>query len=355
MSRRVGLRTRAMAALVLAAAAGACRPAPAPSAPAIAFTVVPEAGAGGAERLADIAGRVDSARPGQRLVLYARTNVWWVQPFANQPFTTIEADGTFATRIHLGEEYAALVVEDGHRPPSTIETMPGAGDGIAAVAIAKGTGDYTKPALKTLSFSGYDWEVRRESSDRGGANEYDPAHVWTDADGALHLKLARVGGVWKSAELHLTRALGYGTYAFTVRDVSGLDPSAAFGMLTWDDEGAEQNHRELDVEVSQWGDPSIANAQFVVQPYYVAANVFRFTAPPGRLTHTFRWEPGRALFRIFKGAGTTGRALVTHESTSGIPTPGSERVVMNLYYFRYGPKPPQSDVEVVVERFQHIP
>ena len=50
-----------------------------------------------------------------------------------------------------------------------------------------------------------------------------------------------------------------------------------------------------------------------------------------------------------------GEAVAQHEFTSGVPSPGTERVRMNLYYFRYAPRPPQKDVEVVVERFQYLP
>ena len=93
-----------------------------------------------------------------------------------------------------------------------------------------------------------------------------------------------------------------------VRDVSHLEPAAAFGMFTWDDLGVEQNHREVGIEISRWGDPANKNAQYVIQPYYVAANVARFTAPAGRLTHSFRWEPGRVSFKTVLGALGAGSA-----------------------------------------------
>ena len=199
--------------------------------------------------------------------------------------------------------------------------------------------------------------MRQIPSDRGGANDYDPDNAWTDADGMLHLRLRQQEGRWTSAEVILTRSLGYGTYVFVVRDVSQLDPAAAIGLLTWDDQSVAENHRELDVEISQWGDPSVANAQYVIQPYYVPANVARFAAPPGRLTHSFRWEPGRAIFKSIRGAGSLagGTALAQHEFTSGVPTSGNETVRINLYYFRYAPTPPKGDVEVVIERFQYFP
>jgi hypothetical protein len=74
------------------------------------------------------------------------------------------------------------------------------------------------------------------------------------------------------------------------------------------------------------------------------------------VTHTFRWEPGRATFRSFKGENTTGaRPIAEHEFAAGVPTPGNERVHINLYYFRYSPTALEREVEVVVERFQYLP
>ena len=51
------------------------------------------------------------AGPGHQVVLYAKSGVWWVQPLTVDPFTTIEANSTWENRIHLGTEYAALLVE----------------------------------------------------------------------------------------------------------------------------------------------------------------------------------------------------------------------------------------------------
>jgi hypothetical protein len=331
-----------------------CREPRAAQPPSIEFAVVPQASAGGSDRMAPIGGRVTGARPGQQIVLFAKSGVWWVQPLTAEPFTRIEQDFTWKSRTHLGTEYGALLVGPGYRPPHTVDLLPQPGGDVIAVATINGTAD-AAAAPKVLSFSGYQWEVRGVPSDRGGPNEYDSANAWVDADGFLHLKLALRDGRWTSAEVVLTRTLGYGTYAFTVKDVANLDPAAAFGMFSWDDQSAEQNHRELDIEISQWGDPKTPNGQYVVQPYYVPANVARFSVPAGTLTHSFRWEPGRASFRTVRGARADGAAVAQHEFTSGVPSPGAERVRMNLYFFRYAPAPPQRDVEVVIERFQFLP
>jgi hypothetical protein len=334
-----------------------CVAQPAAEQAAVRFTTVPEASAGGGGKLGSIAGTVAGAHPGQKIVLFAKSaDVWWVQPYAASPYTDIATDLTWKTKVHLGTDYAALLVEARYQPPATTSVLPKTGSGVAAVAVARGAGTFTVPKPRVISFSGYDWEVRQTPSDRGGSNDYDPSNVRVDEEGFLHLGLVRRAGHWTSAEVMLTRALGYGTYLFVLRDTSRLEAADAVGLLTWDDQGAEWNHRELDIEISRWGDPESKNAQYVVQPYYVAENVARFNAPAGVLTHSFRWEPGRASFRTVRGRGPRGQPLVAHrEFTSGVPIPGNERVHMNLYYFRYSVAPPENDAEVVVEKFEYLP
>jgi hypothetical protein len=347
---------RFTALVALGASSAGCRNTTAKVEPSIQFTMIPPAAVGGSERVAPIAGRATGIQPGQRIVIYAKSGTWWVQPRTSRPFTTVGADSRWQNTIHLGDEYAALLVADGYRPANTRDALPPLGNGVIAIATIKGTGDVTTRPPKVLTFSGYEWDVRNIPSDRGGMNDYDPDNAWTDAEGLLHLKLAKRDGRWTSAEVILKRGLGHGTYSFTVRDVSDLDPAAAVGLLTWDVQGVDQNHREMDVEISRWGDAKIPNAQYVVQPFYVPANVARFTAPPGTLTHSFRWEPGRVVFTTVLGARAgAGTQVASHEFASGIPTPGGERVRMNLYYFRYSPVPPQRDVEVVIERFLYVP
>src|SRR5262245_53524094 len=87
--------------------------------PSIEFTTIPQADAGGPATLAPVAGRVKGARPNQRVVMFAKSGgVWWVQPFRSRPFTEIERDSTWKNSIHLGTDYAALLVDADYRPPA---------------------------------------------------------------------------------------------------------------------------------------------------------------------------------------------------------------------------------------------
>jgi len=172
-----------------------------------------------------IRGRVIGVRPEQRIVLYAKTEGRWrIQPFARDPlFTEIQGDSRWKNVTHLGEEYAALLVDPSYSPPQTTEALPSAGGAVAAVAVVKGqTADPSSPH-KILHFSGYDWLVRDLLSYRGGSiNSFDPANAWTDANGALHLRVTKNQDGWSCAEVHLTRSLGYGTYLFAYFRFEGL-------------------------------------------------------------------------------------------------------------------------------------
>jgi hypothetical protein len=214
-----------------------------------------------------------------------------------------------------------------------------------------------RAAKKTIQFSGYSWEVRQLPSNRGGDNVYDAENAWTDAQGFLHLRIARQGNDWSCAEVCLTRSLGYGTYAFVVRDTSQLDPAATFSMFTWDDLGADQNHRGMDIEISRWGVAANKNAQYLIQPYYVPANVSRFAAPAGRLTHAFRWQPGRVAFTTTHTplVGRVAPSIAGHDFAAGVPVAGGELVRINLDVFRNAPLRMQHEAEVVIEKFEYLP
>jgi signal transduction histidine kinase len=129
-----------MSSFILSAGCRSARSgAGAASAPVIKFTSVPLAGIDNPEKMNTIEGRVIGAEPGQRIVLYAYAKTaaaWWVQPFANQPFTTIESDSTWQNTTHPGTEYAALLVGQNFRPPPTAARLPT--DGVFASAVVKG-------------------------------------------------------------------------------------------------------------------------------------------------------------------------------------------------------------------------
>lgn len=326
----------------------------------VTFNKVPVADDRDYYKLDNIEGRANGFRSGQQIVLYTKSEeLWWVQPGIDRPLTKIRDDAGWKGQVHLGTQYAALLVDPGYNPPETFEILPPTGNGVAAIAVINGQGSTPVPtATKVLHFSGYDWIVRTAASNRAGTrNSFDPANAWTDERGALHLRIAKRQGKWTCAEVKLTRSLGCGTYTFVVRDTSRFEPSVVLTLLTWDGLGTERNRRELDVEISRWGYRENENAHYVVQPYFIPANIVRFRAPGGVLTHSFKWEPSQVTFSTTAGSQDAGggRLINRHVFSSGVPSAGGDSVRINLYVFNKGQIPLQNETEVVIEKFEFLP
>lgn len=329
-----------------------------PPPPRITFTEVPMAGRGGPIRTATIAGHVEGARPGDRIVLFAKTpQQWYVQPLRTKPFTAIDAQGRWSNTIHLGIEYAAIVVRGDYRPAATVTALPEISHSVPAVASVKGRGNYTGARAKPLQFSGYEWEVRERVSDRGGRNEYSAANAAVDAAGALRLKLARRDDLWTSAGACLTRPLGYGTYVFIIGDMTAIDPAARLALFTFDESARAEQFREMNIDLWHGDTPGVWDGQFVLQPNYLPVNLHRFSLPGGQVSYTMRWEPGVVAFKSMRGnfLEGPGAAIASQTYTTGVPSAGNARVCAGFYYYRRGGREPRADTEIAIERFQYLP
>ena len=324
----------------------------------ISFTQLPQWSPGDENAQDVLEGKVSGARQGQHIVVYSKTGrLWWLQPLLTSPLTPILPDGVWRNEAHLGTDYAALLVDSSYHPAAVLDELPNRGRGVEAVAASRGQ---EESSSFFVNFSGYTWRVRWRPSDRGGTpNPYNPKNVYVDKAGALHLQIIKREEGWTCSEVNLTRSLGYGTYSFTVEDLSNLEPAAVFGMFTWDHSTDEENHREFDINISRWGDPENKNAEFAVQPSFMPINISRFAVPAGKLKHTIVWEPGRITMVTSRASGAPGASIVSrHTFTSEVPTAGSEAVRMTFYVYRE-PNGNSSGLhhraEVVVDHFEFLP
>jgi len=101
----------------------------------VTLTKVPSAPPG-ENSFGDIAGVVKNAPAGSKVVLYSFGDTWYVQPYANAPFTEIGKDGKFSATIHGGYKFAALVVKSGYQPEATTGDLPKVGGNVLAVTTA---------------------------------------------------------------------------------------------------------------------------------------------------------------------------------------------------------------------------
>ena len=75
-------------------------------------------------------------------MIYARSGGWYIQPYADQPFTQIQPDGAWSNSTHLGTEYAALLVDPGYEPPPLTVTLPKEDRDVVAVVVKEGIPPY---------------------------------------------------------------------------------------------------------------------------------------------------------------------------------------------------------------------
>ncbi len=208
---------------------------------------------------------------------------------------------------------------------------------------------------RVVHFSGYDWFVKNSNHEHVGPGpNYFTGETVEVTPGALKIRLVERDRGYYCGELICRESLGFGTYEFTVEsDLSRLAPNLVLGMFTWSDQ-PEFANRELDVEVSRWGDPANPwNGQFVIQPADVPGNLSKFAVPHGAAPNRYSitWLPELVEFRV---AGPNGSTLASKTFTKNIPIPGGENVRINLWLKR-GHHPGEGSREVVISKFEFHP
>jgi hypothetical protein len=94
---------------------------------------------GGESTRNEIAGEVSGVEAESfRVVIYTRTDRWYVQPFADAPLTGIQQNGEWQTEIHTGTSYAVLLVKPGFDPAISTSTLPHVGGAVVAITVVPG-------------------------------------------------------------------------------------------------------------------------------------------------------------------------------------------------------------------------
>lgn len=324
--------------------------------PRLEWRVVPDWGS-----FDEVEGQLLNAAPDSFAVVFLiYFDGWWTKPNFDKRLTSIAPDGVWqvdyttggadheATRLAaflVPVDFAAPKAEGAARVPDAIRAA--ALDSIVAVRQAP---------VRRLAFSGYEWRVRASSVPLGPGPNYftdSEENIWVDAEGRLHLRVLKRDERWLAAEAISERSFGYGTYRFEVSSRADLlDPRLVAGLFTWDNDPFS-NHREIDVELSRWGEADNDNAQFVVQPWTNPDNIYRFDigglAPT---VHQFVWGPGRVDFASFSAVGDTLAAWTYRDE--GVPPAGAEQVRINLWLLNGEPPFNSSGGELVVDRFEFV-
>jgi hypothetical protein len=294
-----------------------------------------------------IANNIDASKI--RVVMWARTDIWYVQPYIARPYTEICADGSWKNSTHPWTRMVVLLVDSTYIPGATRNYHPASDTGVLA------WDEYPEPSGdRYLNFSDYRWRVKNADLAGPGPNYFSDSesNVWLDAIG-LHLKFDYRGGKWYCAEVVLDHSLGYGVYTFQLdARVDSLNYNAVFAGFVY-----ESGSREIDIEFSQLlSNPY--NAQYVIQPWNVPGNIEYYDMPATtQSTHRFEWRSDKIIFTSWTGhdlSPAAGNTIHTWTYTgSDTPPPGGERMRFNLWLFNGNPPTSGTADEVVVKSFSY--
>ncbi len=305
-----------------------------------------------------IQGRVERAS-GLRLVGWARTDRFYVQPRLDAPFTTIGSDGTFRLETAPWDQVVVLLVDDTYVVPAgpSLDHHPGTDPGVRAWA--------ESPPGRRIEFAGRCWHVKDSTPHPTGPGPMVFAatdeHVRVDEAGALHLAVERSGGTWAGAEVVTTETLGFGDYTYQVEtELARLPVPLVFSGFLF-----ASLTREIDIEFSRTitascAGPVGADAQFVIQPFTRPGNRQCFVMPAGvPTTHRIRWRADRAEFTSWEGLSVTppadGAPIRTWTYTGAdVPGVGGVRMRFNLWLVA-GILPAHVPHEVLVRGFTFTP
>jgi hypothetical protein len=337
--------------------------------PSILITNLPTYGVVG--HLAGVVLDVNPATNAIAVYIYVPGYGWVTKPTCAQPLTKIQPDGSWSADVNTGgagdltaTRFAALLVGTNYNLDCVLglANLP---TNAYAQAIAKTVVTRPSPGVRFLNFSGYDWLVKTSTGQVGpGPNYFSNAtnNVWTDTNGGLHLRITYPSNAWQCAEIISARTFGTGSYRFELNSVvNDLNQNVTLGLFTYSDDPAFTD-REIDVECGRWQNATDTNnAQFVVQPYYLANQLVRYRVPPGLddSIHLFVWETNRISWQsqtgAYAAAATNLISSYAFTKAANVPQSGDESVHLNLWLINGNPPTDSNEVEVIIRSFNFVP
>jgi len=297
-----------------------------------------------------VRGHTRAADPSRyRVVIWAKTDRWYVQPSVAEPYTVIQSDGTFENTINPWTRIAVLLVDSSYVPEPVIEHHPSSDPGVVA------WDEYPeKHPDRYIDWSSYRWRVKNAELAGPGPNHFsdDTSNVAVDPSNRLHLEIVNRSGTWYCSEILLDHSLGYGRYTFKLDSrVDSLNYNVIFSGFIY-----ETVNAEFDIEFSQFlADPF--NAQYVAQPWDRPGNITFFNQPNDiQTSHSFEWRADSLVFQSWVGHAdsATSSTLIHSWIYTGpdIPIPGNERIRFNLYLAGGNPPTDGTSDEVIISSFK---
>ncbi|MGV8151883.1 MAG: glycoside hydrolase family 16 protein [Candidatus Nanoarchaeia archaeon] len=290
---------------------------------------------------------------------------WITKPYFSTPKVTINPDGTFTFPIVTGgiDSLATIVYVGVCHKDAPIPLISSASSVPSDIPCVLSEKFYIDPTTfhRVINWSGYEWWIKKSYGAKigPGLNIFSDStdNVYVDENGYLHLKITHDNyGEELCSEITSVKTFGYGTYEFELAP-GEIHPNAVLGLFTWEDDAAAVYNREIDIEMSKWADPDNQNLQYVVQPYTLSENIFRFDMPLAtHSVHRFNWQEGKIKFQSYykNDSWPTKSDIISEWEYAGdyFPETSREKVVLNLWVFDNASIPQGETQEVIIKSFK---
>jgi hypothetical protein len=221
-------------------------------------------------------------------------------------------------------------------------------------------------AQDQIVWQGRAWKITEASM--AGVAQGSARNVSVDANGYLHLRIAKRDGTWTAAELFSADNMGFGTYQWVIEgDVWNMDPVTVLGLFPYGPAhkiGADATN-EIDIEFSQWNHTCTCNADFTIYPSVglpegKPSYELNFHVSGGTTLTTARmeWTSSSVVFTVMKGnqpLGTTADVLKTEtfapSKKADIP---QQPIPLGINLWAFKALPP-ADQSVIIRSFQYVP
>ena len=213
---------------------------------------------------------------------------------------------------------------------------------------------YNILAQRTIQFSGIRWYVRNDPGGPGPNQWSDSENsIYVDTLGYLHLKITKIGSTWYCSEVYTEKSYGYGNYIFQLAsNPEKYDPNIVVGLFTY-----ENDSREIDIELSRWGDPLSVDGWYTIQPPpYNSKNQksFSLNLTNKYSAHIIDWSKDSINLQSYRGnfnEEPSTDSLIQEWTYKGSknPPPGSERLHINFWLLEGHAPVNQKEAELVIK------
>ena len=215
----------------------------------------------------------------------------------------------------------------------------------------------------TILFSGYEWAVKESlRKQTGPGNNYfsgSKENIYVDSDGKLHLRITHKDDKWFCPEVKITKSLGTGRYYFYLYPLAQpLDKDVVIGLFLYDREDTSNFHKEVDIEISQWGLDTMVNSQYVIQPKESDAYKFQTDFSIGT-KHLIEVKKKKISFKSFYGTPDSSDIPLEYSSHSFNPEYSystiTDRISMNVWLYHTSEPSNLKEFEVIISHFEFEP